>query len=76
MGDICSRFIDEQGHIVNDKINQRTIGIDLDDLAQKDHTILLAAGNHKVAGVDAVLKAGYANCAVLDQSLAQLLVDY
>lgn len=76
VGDICSRFIDEQGHIVNDKINQRTIGIDLDDLAQKDHTILLAAGNHKVAGVDAVLKAGYANCAVLDQSLAQLLVDY
>ena len=74
VGDVCSHFIDANGEIVSDDINERTIGIGLDDLKQKEHAILVATGVAKTAGVHAVLKAGYANCAVIDQLLAQKLV--
>lgn len=76
IGDVFSRFIDRNGQIVNQQIDERTIGIQLDDLKVKEHAILVATGNRKVAGVHAVLKAGYANSVVIDQSLAQLLIDY
>ncbi|GHP14706.1 deoxyribonucleoside regulator [Lentilactobacillus fungorum] len=76
IGDVFSRFIDRNGHIVSKQIDDRTIGIQLDDLRKKQHAILVAVGNRKVAGVHAVLKAKYANCAIVDQSLAQLLLDY
>ncbi|MGF7437299.1 sugar-binding transcriptional regulator [Lentilactobacillus senioris] len=74
VGDVCSRFIDANGEIVSTAINERTIGIALDDLKQKEHAMLVATGVAKAAGVHAVLKAGYANCAVIDQLLAQKLV--
>ncbi|WP_268912666.1 sugar-binding transcriptional regulator [Lentilactobacillus sp. SPB1-3] len=76
VGDIVSRFIDGQGRVVDPKIDARTIGIDLSDLQKKEHAILVAYGNQKTAGVHAALKAGYTNCVILDQTLAQLLLDF
>ncbi|AQW21644.1 RNA polymerase subunit sigma-70 [Lentilactobacillus curieae] len=76
VGDIVSRFIDEDGQVVNSEIDSRTVGITLDDLKNKEHAILVAYGNQKAAGVNAVLKAGYANCVIVDQTLAQLLLDF
>ena len=75
VGDIFSRFIDDQGRIVNQQINDRTIGINLGDLKAKRHAILVATGNRKAKGVHAVLTAGYANHAIIDQNLAQQLID-
>ncbi|WP_249662889.1 sugar-binding transcriptional regulator [Lentilactobacillus buchneri] len=76
VGDIFSRFVDENGQIVSKEINDRTIGIQLDDLKDKPHAILVASGNRKAAAVHAAINAHYTNCAILDQSLAQLLLDY
>ena len=76
IGDVFSRFIDRDGKIVSQQIDDRTIGIQLDDLKTKKYAILVATGNRKVAGVHAVLKANYTNCVIIDQSLAQLLLDY
>jgi len=74
IGDIFSRFVDAEGKIVSKEIDDRTIGIELDELKKKKHAILVATGNRKVAAVHAALTAHYTNCAILDQSLAQLLL--
>lgn len=76
VGDIVSRFIDEQGQIVNHELDHRTVGIELTELQKKEHSILVAGGAKKAAVVHAVLKAGYANYGIFDSVLAQNLIDY
>lgn len=76
VGDVFSRFIDEQGQIVSEEINQRTIGIELNELSKKAHSILVASGSAKVSAIDAALSGHYANELITDQQTAQQLVDY
>lgn len=76
VGDIVSRFIDNDGQIINQELNQRTVGIEAQALGQKDSSIVVASGLQKTAAVHAVLKAQYANIAILDVPLAQNLIDY
>ncbi|WP_062239275.1 sugar-binding transcriptional regulator [Fictibacillus sp. FJAT-27399] len=74
-GDICSRFIDEEGEILNASLNERTLGIDLKDLKQKEHSILVAGGQQKIDGIYGALKGGYSNVLVTDQFTARFLLD-
>ncbi len=74
IGDVFSRFIDQDGRVVDRQLDNRTIGIHLEDLKQKNYSVLVATGNQKASGVRAVLKAGYANHVIIDQSLAQVLL--
>ncbi|KMT37810.1 sugar-binding transcriptional regulator [Melissococcus plutonius] len=76
VGDVVSRFIDSKGQIVNNELNNRTIGIELEELKAKDSSIIIASGLGKVAGVHTVLSSGYANLGIFDSALAQYLVDY
>ena len=76
VGDVFSRFIDSKGQIVNEDINQRTIGIALPELRKKKHSILVAANVAKVPAVHGVLTAGYANTLVIDQESANSLVNF
>ena len=71
-----SRFIDSKGQIVNEDINQRTIGIALPELRKKKHSILVAANVAKVPAVHGVLTASYANTLVIDQESANSLVNF
>src|SRR5699024_10126593 len=54
-GDLCSRFIDKQGNICDQAVNDRTVGIELADLRKKEHSILVAGGDHKVEAICAAL---------------------
>ncbi len=74
-GDICSRFFDLEGRICNESLNGRTLGINLEDLKEKEHSILVAGGQHKVDGIFGALKGGYANVLITDHFTAQLLLD-
>lgn len=74
VGDIVSRFIDKEGNIVDNELNDRTVGIELDDLKQKSHSILIAGGILKAAATNAALKKQFANEAILDTTLAQELL--
>lgn len=76
VGDVFSRFIDARGQIVSTEINQRTIGIELDELKKKEHSILVASGTAKVSAIDAALTGHYANELITDQQTAQQLLDY
>ncbi|UNK17860.1 sugar-binding transcriptional regulator [Paenibacillus sp. N3/727] len=73
-GDICSRFFDAQGNICSEVINNRTIGIELEDLRHKDKSILVAGGQQKIDAIKAALIGRYANILVIDQFTAQALL--
>lgn len=74
-GDICSRFFDAQGNVCSEVINNRTIGIELEDLRHKDKSILVAGGLRKIDAIKAALIGKYANILVTDQFTAQALLD-
>ncbi len=75
VGDICSRFFDKDGKVCNQSLNERTLGIDLEDLKKKEHSILVAGGPNKIEGIYGALKGGYANVLITDQFTAQFLLD-
>ncbi|CAM3950637.1 sugar-binding transcriptional regulator [Alkalicoccus chagannorensis] len=75
VGDICSRMIDIHGNICDDDINNRTIGIELEDLRMKEYAILVAGGLQKADAIFGALNGGYANVLITDQQTAQALLD-
>jgi deoxyribonucleoside regulator len=75
VGDICSRFFDRNGEICNEQLNARTLGIELEELKQKEFAVLVAGGAHKIEGIYGALKGEYANVLVTDQYTAKFLLD-
>lgn len=75
-GDICSRYIDQDGNIIAEHLNQRAIGIDLEELRRKDQSILVAGGAKKVAGIVGALRGKYANVLITDQFTAKYLLEH
>ncbi|RNB86887.1 sugar-binding transcriptional regulator [Brevibacillus fluminis] len=75
VGDICSRFFDMDGNICNESLNERTLGIELDEFKKKEYAILVAGGPQKIEGIYGALRGGYANVLITDQYTAQFLLD-
>ncbi|MDR6123223.1 deoxyribonucleoside regulator [Bacillus sp. SLBN-46] len=75
VGDICSRFIDIEGRISHEALNDRTIGIELSHLAEKEFGILIAGGNSKIDGIFGALKGKHANVLITDQYTAKALLE-
>ncbi|HZG14167.1 MAG TPA: sugar-binding transcriptional regulator [Candidatus Bathyarchaeia archaeon] len=75
VGDICSRFFDKDGKICNESLNERTLGIDLEEFKKKEYSILVAGGAEKIEGIYGALKGEYANVLITDQYTAQFLLD-
>ncbi len=67
VGDICTRIIDIEGNVCDPELNYRTIGIELDELREKEYRIGVAAGMHKVKAIYAALKGGYVNVLFSDE---------
>ncbi|RUS42890.1 sugar-binding transcriptional regulator [Cohnella sp. AR92] len=75
VGDICSRYFDLEGKIISQELNERTIGISLQELGQKEQSILVAGGAKKVAGIYGALKGKYTNVLITDQFTAKYLLE-
>lgn len=75
VGDLVSRFITAEGKIADNAINDRTIGVTLADLQQKDYSILVAGAQKKLASIHGVLVGNYANVLVTDRQTAINLVN-
>ncbi|MCP9020548.1 MULTISPECIES: sugar-binding transcriptional regulator [Bacillus] len=75
VGDICSRFFDEEGRICSSSINGRTIGVELSDLKMKERSILVAGGSRKCKAIHGALKGKYANVLITDQHTAKKLIQ-
>ena len=68
-------FLMNHGEVCNESLNERTLGVNLNELKKKDHSILVAGGPNKIEGIYGALKGGYANVLVTDQYTAQFLLD-
>jgi deoxyribonucleoside regulator len=74
VGDICSRYYDEKGEICLPSLNERTVGIELNELRAKEHSILVAGGASKVNAIYGALRGKYGNTLVTDQITAKALL--
>lgn len=75
VGDICSRFFDKEGQIYSNLLNSRTIGIELDELRNKEKSILVAGGEKKTDSIHGALVGKYANILITDQFTAKRLLE-
>lgn len=75
VGDICSRFIDEQGRICLPDLNNRTVAISLPQLRHTPQKILIAGGKKKLKAIHVALSYGYANRLVIDKTTAENLIQ-
>jgi dihydroxyacetone kinase-like protein len=71
VGVLVSRFIDAWGQPVAGPLEDRVIGLSLEDLLRIDLRICVAGGFDKVPAILAALRRGYANVLVTDAATAR-----
>ncbi|RNB89852.1 sugar-binding transcriptional regulator [Brevibacillus fluminis] len=74
VGDICSRFYSIDGNVSDEQLNDRTIGLHLDDLRRKKHTIAIACGEDKVPAILGAVRGNYFNTLFTDEVTARELI--
>ncbi len=71
VGVLAARFIDAWGQPVAGALDDRVIGLSLEDLLRVDLRICVAGGFDKVPAILAALRRGYANVLVTDAATAR-----
>lgn len=75
VGDILGRFVDARGQVVDADLDARTIGLQLEKLRDKPHSICISVGAAKHAVILACLRARYANVLVTDEKTALFALE-
>jgi DNA-binding transcriptional regulator LsrR (DeoR family) len=74
VGDICLRFYDEQGRHVPSEVDERVIGVTLDQLRSVDRCVGIAGGPRKYEAIRGALLGGLINVLITDHLTAERLV--
>ncbi len=74
IGDCCCRFYDRHGKLLKGQLDQRTIGLPLEALAEIPQSIGIARGIAKARSIVPLLKEGYLNTLITDQETAAELL--
>lgn len=75
IGDVLSHFIDKNGNLVQNPLEDRLISTPLPLLKQMSNVIGVAAGIEKVEAIRAALVGKYLNVLITDEVTASLLLD-
>ncbi|MTI58861.1 MAG: sugar-binding transcriptional regulator [Firmicutes bacterium] len=75
VGDICARYFDINGALVDKNLNERTLGISLDKLKEKKYSIGIAVGEEKAQPIIGALKKKYVNVLFTDKKTAQKILE-
>ena len=76
VGDIALRFLDKDGNIIQSEINDRVIGISLEELKNTRQVIGLAGGPEKVDIIRAALRGKFIDHLITDHLTGKkLLID-
>jgi len=73
VGDICSRYFNSEGRIVDHKINDIVIGIEVEDLLKIPLVIGVAGGAYKLSSIAGALKGGYLDVLITTKDVAEQL---
>ncbi|MGO2638240.1 MAG: sugar-binding transcriptional regulator [Enterococcus viikkiensis] len=71
IGDCCCRFYDSYGKALDGSLNQRTIGLQLEELAKVPQSVGIARGRSKARSIIPLLQKGYLNTLITDQETAE-----
>ena len=75
VGDVLGRFVDENGQIVDEDLNARTVGLSLPQLIDHPCTMAVVAGTEKYHVTKAALRAKYLSILVTDEATAAYLLE-
>jgi len=75
IGEICSRFYDVNGNIVDSELNDRTVAIELDKLTTLKYSVGVAESHEKVPAILSALKAKFINVLITTDETAKLLLE-
>lgn len=74
VGDINLRYFDDEGQRVPSDLDERVIGLTLDEIKQIDRVVGIAGGSAKFEAIQAALKGKLVHVLVTDHILAQRLL--
>jgi len=74
VGDVVGRYIDADGNIVDPGLNERTVGLGLDELRAAHTSIFVVAGEQKHDVARAVVTSGLCTVIVTDEATAHSLL--
>ncbi len=72
-GEISLRFFDAEGRLVKTPLDDRVIGLSLEELGKADRVMALAGGQSKTAAIAGALKLGVIDVLVTDKFTAERL---
>jgi DNA-binding transcriptional regulator LsrR (DeoR family) len=74
VGDICLRFFDQAGSLVHTALDERVMGMRLEQLRQTKRAVGIAGGRRKLAAIHGALAGGWINVLITDRYSAEALV--
>jgi DNA-binding transcriptional regulator LsrR (DeoR family) len=74
VGDICLRFFDADGVPVKTQLNDRVIGMELEQLRNVRRSVGIAGGKRKLAAIRGAILGGFINVLITDSSTAEGLL--
>ncbi len=74
-GDILVRFFDQDGQPIMSALNERVVGMNLEQLRQVRRSVGIAGGKRKVEAIRAALRGKLVNRLITDQFTAKRLID-
>lgn len=74
VGDVCLRFFDAAGSPIISPLNDRVIGMELEQLRRVKRSVGIAGGQRKVTAIRGAVLGGYINVLITDLSTASALV--
>jgi DNA-binding transcriptional regulator LsrR (DeoR family) len=74
VGDICIRFFDRGGEPVVTPLNERVIGMDLEQLRRVHRVVAVAGGKRKTAAIRGALVGRWINVLITDRATAERLI--
>ncbi|WP_298914236.1 sugar-binding transcriptional regulator [uncultured Roseobacter sp.] len=75
VGDISLRFFDADGNFVKTPLDERVIGMSLEELSQIDRVIALAGGQSKTDSIRGALRTGVIDLLITDKFTAGRLAE-
>lgn len=76
VGDICSNYFDINGNLADAVLDQRKIGISLEELKKIPCKIGVVSGSGKASALHGALKGGYIDILYADEALGKALIAY
>lgn len=73
--DYCFRFLNEDGEIVDEELEERVTGISTENLKKIPLRLCVSYGEHKVIPILSALRGGYINGLITDRDTAKKLLE-